>query len=94
MRTPPLFTRALAVAVFAVAFGLAASSCSDPVEDSIGEACKVITGCVDISMGQCIDNIGSELPSCTDCIAQSTCSDYSSCQRDVAGCRIPTILLP
>jgi len=81
---------------FAVASlcALAPSSCSEPVNDSLGRACEVIVGCgVDISKGDCIDVLGGAPPTCTDCIENSACDEYSSCQRD-PGCRIPPELLP
>jgi hypothetical protein len=71
-----------------------ALSCSDPVDDGLGRACKVIIGCgVEITHGDCIDQLGEEPLECTACIEDSGC-DYSSCQRDPVGCRIPVGLLP
>jgi hypothetical protein len=74
--------------------GIGVWSCSDPVNDSVGRACRIIVGCgAPSTVGDCIDLLGNETPDCTYCIESSTCADYSSCQRDPSGCRIPPSLL-
>jgi hypothetical protein len=83
------------LALAACALGsVALSSCSDPVDDSLGRACKVIVGCgVDVTHGDCIDTLGYETSECIACVEHGKC-DYVSCERDVAGCRIPDSLIP
>jgi hypothetical protein len=93
MRSFP-FRRAGAAFGALVLGALALSSCSEPVQDSVGRACRVIVGCgVDISVGDCIDLLGGEPQDCTFCIENSQCEEYSSCQREPVGCRIPPQLL-
>jgi hypothetical protein len=94
MRSFP-FRRAGAASVAFVSAALALSSCSEAVNDSVGRACSVIVGCgVNISVGDCVDLLGGEPQDCTYCIENSRCEDYSSCQREPVGCRIPPQLLP
>jgi hypothetical protein len=94
MRSLP-FRRAGAALAAIVLGAVVLSSCSEPVNDSVGRACRVIVGCgVDISVGDCVDLLGGEPQGCTDCIENSRCADYPSCQREPVGCRIPPPLLP
>ena len=78
-----------------VVAALAAASCSDANDDSLGTACKVIVDQCHVgpSVGDCIDGLGEQPQECIDCIASSGCADYASCQRLPSGCRIPTAFL-
>jgi hypothetical protein len=94
LRSFPFRRAGAALAAFALG-ALALSSCSEPVNDSVGRACKVIVGCgVDTTVGDCVDLLGGEPQGCTSCIENSDCEDYASCQREPVGCRIPPELLP
>jgi hypothetical protein len=92
MRRPTPFHLLALLALAALA---SAVSCSDPVDDALGRACKVIVDCgVDTTHGDCIDALGTEPIECAECIQDSQGCDYSSCQRSPVGCRIPPFLLP
>jgi hypothetical protein len=87
----------LAVAGLALLGG--AASCSDPNDDPVGRACRVIVRDCNVMHNEsdCIDVVGdlaSYEADCVDCIAHSGCKYFSDCQRSVPGCRLPVDIQP
>ena len=69
------------------------ASCSDG-DDALVRACRVVVETCHRgpSVGQCLDDLGPLASDCLGCIGAHQC-DYTVCQGEVPGCRLPLDLV-
>jgi len=86
--------RAFFIGAALLSISTVVASCSEGADDSLVRACRVVVETCHRgpSVGQCLDDLDSLTQDCVDCIGTHEC-DYTKCQAEVAGCRIPPWLL-